>query len=195
LYRKTYPGGKSDTFKITWRPYYLGHNPLPYAVEKSEVRKIKFEGVSTEKMAAMSSRIEQIGRSLGINFKHEGKIGPTRDAHRLILLSESKGHDVTDALVENIFEAYHELERDISNREVLKELAVRAGLDALEVDEWLVSDAGGEQTDRDARANRDIVNSGVPHFIVQGENLIDGAQDPGDFLEVFIKVRDEQDKQ
>ncbi|KAI2779030.1 hypothetical protein F4815DRAFT_446628 [Daldinia loculata] len=34
LYRKTYPGGKSDTFSIVWTPYYLNYNPHPYSVEK-----------------------------------------------------------------------------------------------------------------------------------------------------------------
>ncbi|KAI1650629.1 uncharacterized protein F4817DRAFT_326830 [Daldinia loculata] len=34
LYRKTYPGGESDTFSIVWTPYYLNYNPHPYSVEK-----------------------------------------------------------------------------------------------------------------------------------------------------------------
>lgn len=44
-------------------------------------------------------------------------------------------------------EAYHELEKDISSRDVLHELAIDAGLDGPEVEEWLTSSLIGQRVD------------------------------------------------
>lgn len=136
--------------------------------------------------------MNQIGRSVGIHFKGGGKIGSTRDAHRLVHLSQAKPLEIQNALVESIFEAYHELARDISERDVLRDLAVNAGIDAKEVDEWLGSSLEADVVDEEARKNKETVNSGVPSFIIQGVHKVDGAEDPFEFIEIFGKVREEE---
>jgi predicted DsbA family dithiol-disulfide isomerase len=150
----------------------------------------KFSGMSSEQVTAMTQRVTQIGRSVGINFKSGGKIGSTRDAHRLIRLSRTKSSDVQNALVDKLFEAYHELEKDISSQDVLREIAIDAGLEGPEVDECLNSSLGRDSVDDEALKNRKMVNSGVPTFIIQGMHRVDGAQDPQEFLEIFIKVKE-----
>ena len=173
-----------------YRPYYLNYNPSPHSVDKRELAEIKLGGMSSEKVTAMTQRVNQIGRSVGINFSSGGKIGSTRDAHRLVHLSQSKSPDVQDALVNKVFEAYHELEKDISSQDVLGEIARDAGLDGSEVDEWLNSSVGGDLVDAKAESNRKLVTSGVPTFIIQGKHRVDGAQDVEEFLETFIKVKE-----
>lgn len=150
----------------------------------------KFSGMSSEQVTAMTQRVTQIGRSVGINFKSGGKIGSTRDAHRLIRLSQTKSSNVQNALVDKLFEAYHELEKDISSQDVLREIAIDAGLDGPEVDECLNSSVGGDSVDDEALNNRKMVNSGVPTFIIQGVHRVDGTQDPQEFLEMFINVKE-----
>lgn len=137
--------------------------------------------------------MNQTGRSVGIYFKAGGKIGSTRDAHRLVYCSQmaERGTDTraTNALVEKIFEAYHEREMDISDRDVLKELAVDAGLNKREVDEWL--DATPAAVDEEARKNKEVLKSGVPVYIVQGEHRIDGSGDIAGYLEIFSRVKED----
>lgn len=147
--------------------------------------------MSPEQRTALFKRMNQIGLSVGIAFKSGGKIGSTRDAHRLIHLSQSKSPDIQNALVEKLFEAYHELEKDISCHDVLREIAVDAGLDASEVDGCLSSSSSseGHSVDDEARNNKETVGS-VPVFFIQGVHRIDGAQDITDFMEVFVKVRE-----
>ena len=146
--------------------------------------------MSKEKVTAMTQRVNQIGRSVGINFSSGGKIGSTRDAHRLVYLSQSKSPDVQDALVDRLFEAYHELEKDISSRDLLRDIARDVGLDGSEVDEWLNSSVGGDLVDAKAKSNREPVTSGVPMYIIQGKHRVDGAQDVEEFLQTFIKVKE-----
>jgi predicted DsbA family dithiol-disulfide isomerase len=152
----------------------------------------KLSGMSPEQRTAMTQRMNQIGRSVGISFKCGGKIGGTRDAHRLIHLSQIKSPNIQNTLVDKLFEAYHELEKDISSRDVIRELAIEARLDGPEVEEWLTSSLIGKSVDDEALKNREIVDSGVPMFIIQGVHRIDGAQDPSEFIEIFAKVKEDE---
>ena len=138
----------------------------------------------------MLQRIDQVGHMVGIDFKSGGKIGSTRDAHRLIYLSQTKSPQVQGTLVEKLFEAYHELEKDISSTDVLRELAIDAGLNVSEVGEWLNSSLGAESVDTEALKNRERGVSGVPIFVIQGVHRVDGARDVQEFLEIFIKVKE-----
>ena len=192
LYQKTYPGGKDDVFLVTWRPYYLNNdNPSSQSVDKRELTESRLSGISSARATAMTQRLSQIGRSVGIDFKYGGRIGGTRDTHRLIYLSQTKSLDVQDALVEKLFEAYHELEKDISSRDVLRQIAIDAGLNGPEVEEWLNSDLGGDIVDAEAMENRKMGNSGVPIFIIQGVHRVNGAQDTQEFFEIFTRVKEE----
>ncbi|KAI0543014.1 DSBA-like thioredoxin domain-containing protein [Xylaria digitata] len=194
LYQKVYPGGKHDTFKINWRPYYLGYNKFGYSVEKSELAKIKLADWSEEKKVAGTKRVEQAGRAVGIHFKHGGKIGPhTRDAHRLVHLSRSHSPQVTNTLVEKIFEAYHELEKDISSLDILCEIALEAGVEKAEVDKWLNSDAAADSVDEEARMFREkVAGSGIPSYFIHDIHRLEGAQDANDFMEIFVKVKEDK---
>ena len=138
----------------------------------------------------MIQRLNQIGKSVGIDFKSGGKIGSTRDAHRLIHLSQTKFPELQDALVEKLFEAYHELEKDISSPNVLREIAMDAGFNGPEVGEWLTSNHDEDNVDAEARKNREIGILGVPMFIIQGVYRVDGARDVQEFLEIFVKVKE-----
>ncbi|KAF6798127.1 DSBA-like thioredoxin domain-containing protein [Colletotrichum sojae] len=192
LYKRTYPDGKHDVFAITWRPYYLNYNPHPHSVDKSVLAETKLADMTPERRAALTRRMDQIGRSIGINFAWGGIIGPdTRDAHRLVRLGRSQGPGVQDAVVEGLFEAYHELERDISDKEVLRGVAVAVGMDAVEVEEFLASDTGTDEVDEEEKRTREVAGgSGVPTFVIQGVHRLEGAQDPSDIYEVFVKVKE-----
>ncbi|KAF6807334.1 hypothetical protein CPLU01_15807 [Colletotrichum plurivorum] len=196
LYKKTYPDGKQDSFSITWRPYYLNYNPHPHSVDKSALAETKLADLTPERRAALTRRMEQIGRSVGIGFRWGGMIGPdTCDAHRLVRLGRGKGPEVQDALVEGLFEAYHELERDISDKKVLRDVAVSAGIDAVEVEEFLASDTGTDEVNEEEKRIREVAGgSGVPTFVIQDAHRLahrlEGAQNPSEIYEVFVKVNE-----
>ncbi|KAJ4326966.1 hypothetical protein N0V84_002579 [Fusarium piperis] len=189
LYQKTYPGGKSDTFAISWRPYYLNYGPLTHSIDKSEVADVKLAEMSTEQREKLYRRMSQIGRGVGINFKSGGKVGDTRFAHTLVRLVSTKEPEVLNSLIEGIFQAYHELEKDISTKQVLREIAINSGIAVAEVDEWLNSEEQIKAVDDQAEKNKEfLAGAGVPNYAVQGERL-DGQPDAEDFMEAFIKVK------
>lgn len=153
--------------------------------------------MTPEQRTALFNRMNQIGRSVGIHFKGGGKIGSTRNAHRLVHLIQAKspqpassGDDTMSIAVEKLFEAYHELEMDISDQAVLKKLSVDAGLNP-EEEEWLANDIAMHTVNQEAKKNKDVLKSGVPVYIIQGNYSFDGSTDPSEFLEAFSKVRNE----
>jgi predicted DsbA family dithiol-disulfide isomerase len=188
-----------DTFTLTWRAFYLNpRSPTFPGINKEEMYAEKF---GVERSKAMFARLSAAGEVDGIAFKFGGNTGSTRDSHRVIWYEgeeEAKG-TVTAAgtgvgglqtrVVENLFRAYFEEEKNITDSKVLVEAAVQAGLDGGEVTKLLESGVGAEQVDAEAfTASRRLV-SGVPHFTVQGKYLVEGADEPETFLEVFERVK------
>ena len=151
----------------------------------------------------MGKKMNAAGRAVGINFNWGGKIGPdTRDAHRLIHLAQARRSgdhgnvdpdgEALDAVVEGLFEAYHILAQDVSEKEVLRNIALRAGIQAAEVDRVLDSDEGADIVDKQAEESKKITNAGVPMLIIQGSHRVDSTPDPMDLMLLFVKVREEQ---
>lgn len=129
LYKSAHPDN-NDTFTITWYPYYLDPNAPTVGVDKRAFYKSRF---GESQSAMMFARMEALGKAVGINFRFGGKTGATRDSHRLLQLGKTKGADMQNNVVEQLFEAYFEKEEDITSHEVLVRRAVRAGLEEEEV--------------------------------------------------------------
>ena len=136
-------------------------------------------------------RLKNIGRQEGIDFSFENKIGNSRDAHRLIQLGKTKGNEVENRVVLELFKAYFEGDADITNHDSLIKVAIDAGLDSGEVKDWLGTGKGGDVVDTEVQQAIDKGTRGVPNFTIQGE-MLDGADDPQAFLDVFVKAKEKQ---
>ncbi|KFA71413.1 hypothetical protein S40288_04304 [Stachybotrys chartarum IBT 40288] len=195
LYQKVYPNGKDDKFIIRYRPYFLQYNQDGPSVDKEVLAEKRLAGMSQEKRKVLTRRMNQIGESVGIKFSWKGKIGPTMDAHRLMHLVREESATTQEAIVEDIFRAYHVQERDISSKEVLAGIAAEHGLRRDEVKDWLSSHEAKDDVVQEANHYRDIRSkTGVPAYIVQGIHRLEGSQDSQDFLELFIRVKEEEKK-
>jgi predicted DsbA family dithiol-disulfide isomerase len=143
-----------------------------------------------EKARAMQERLRIVGKQESIDFSFAGKIGRTRDAHRLIHLAHSKGTKVENAVVLELFKSYFEGEGDVTSHETLVDVGVNGGLERAEVQAWLKTGKGGEEVDAEVNEANEKGIRGVPNFTIQGKYEVDGAQDPQDFMEVFVKVKE-----
>ena len=137
----------------------------------------------------MQERLAQLGKSDGIDFKFGGKTGNTRDSHRLIQLGKAKSPAVQTRVVEELFAAYFENERDITSHDVLVDAGVKAGLNATEVKEWLDSGRGGPEVDKEVQEAHEQSISGVPNFTIQDQFEIGGAQEPAAFMQLFERIK------
>jgi predicted DsbA family dithiol-disulfide isomerase len=188
-YKEAHPDS-NDTFDVEWKPFYLNPDAPRPGVDKQKYYEDKFGGGPVIK--AMQERLSGIGKQNGIHFKFGGKIGNTRDSHRLIQLAKTKGPEAQTKVIEQLFERYFENEQDITSLDTLKEAGVAAGLPHAEVDSWLNGESGGPEVDREvAEARRNMV-TGVPNFVLQDKYEVQGAQDAAGFKMLFEKIKEKE---
>lgn len=185
-YKLAHPSA-ADTFSTTWLPFYLNPASPNPGVNKLAYYKSKF---GEDRAAMMIERLTAVGKDVGINFSFGGKTGNTRDSHRLIQLGKTKGPELQTKVVEELFKSYFENEGDITSHDMLQTAGVKAGLDAVDVKEWLNSDKGGPQVDREVMEAQIRGVSGVPNFMMQGKYEIGGAQDAESFVKVFERIKE-----
>ncbi|KAI1493784.1 DSBA-like thioredoxin domain-containing protein [Biscogniauxia mediterranea] len=187
LYRKVYPGGKDDTFTISWSAFYLDPTSPRVGIPVLERMAERF---GTDRLQAIHQRLTAIGREEGIAFRFAGRIGNTRDSHRLIQLAKTKGHEVENRVVLELFQSYFEGDGDITSHDMLIAAGEKAGLPAAEVREWLASGRGGAEVDAEVLEANMMGIHGVPNFTIQGTHVVDGAQDSQVFMAEFAKIKE-----
>ncbi|KAJ2902296.1 putative dsba oxidoreductase protein [Zalerion maritima] len=186
LHKKVIPGGSSDIFVIDWSAYQLdpslAKTPVPVKVRMEE----KF---GADKLQAMNRRLSRLGLADGINFTSEGMLGNTRDSHRLIQLSKSKGNETENRVVSEVMRSYFEEGGDITSHKMLAAAAEKGGLDRSEVEIYLAGSDGGSEVDRECREAVSNGIRGVPNFLINGKYQVDGAQDVQTFLEALSQAK------
>lgn len=177
----------SDTFTTSWHPFYLNPDAPKTGIDKGAYYAQKFGPQRTQ---VMQGHLSKLGKAVGIDFAFRGKTGNTRDSHRLIQLGKTKGEAVQTRVVEELFNAYFEKNEDITNLDTLIARGVKAGLPEEEVKEWMHSNRGGPEVDKEVTDAKRQFISGVPNFTVNGKYEIQGAEEPQAFLQVFGEVKD-----
>ncbi|CAG8906944.1 unnamed protein product [Penicillium egyptiacum] len=200
-HQATYP---ADTFSLHWKAFYLNPAGAEYpGVNKAEMYTRKF---GAERRDAIFARLSAVGKAEGIQFSFGGNIGLTRDSHRLLWFAgqreaeEVKKGGVDDGIVgglqtrvvEQLFRAYFEEEKNITDLKILLEAGVGAGLDREIVKKMLDEDVGAQEVDLEAKTAARRLVSGVPYISVQGKYHVEGADEPEVFMEIFEKVKAEQ---
>ncbi|KAI4715872.1 hypothetical protein E4T48_07945 [Aureobasidium sp. EXF-10727] len=175
----------SDTTPST-SPYYLDAKaPTPGIPALTRIAQKN----GAERAQGIKLRLQRTGKAHGINFSFCGKVGNTRDSHRVLYLAGlKKGEDVQMALAKELFSAHFEGVADVSCVADLTSAGVAAGIGESEVVGWLEGDDGGEEVDREAKRAREKGVTSVPTFEVDGRRL-EGAEDASVFYEVFTEIK------
>jgi predicted DsbA family dithiol-disulfide isomerase len=191
LFAKTHPAGRTRSFIIKWHPFYLNPNTkVGESITKREAMEQKF---GVEGVPQAIEKLKRLGLREGIKFDVDGRIGSTRDAHRLLYFAESHGtQDILDRVAVGLFKGHFEQGEDITDRTWLTKVGSEAGLDETQLRGWLNSNEGGVEVDMAARQNRDLT-SGVPKFTIQEKYILDGAKDTDEFFSTFLRVAEEEE--
>lgn len=187
VYKKTVPGGDQDTFNITWKPYYL--DPTLPQGESYPVLERMAQKFGADRQGAITQHLSRMGQSEGICFSFQGKMGNTRDAHRLVQLARTKGGDMQHKLMAEMMAGYFEGKEDITSHEMLLNAGEKAGLDRAEARRWLEEGKGGDQVDEEVEWAYSKGIRGVPHFIINDKFEVGGAQEVEAFLSEFARAK------
>jgi len=170
-------------FVIEWHPFQLNPDMPPEGMARKDYLKAKFGDRADE----VYGQIAEHAASLDIpaDFPAITRTPNTLDAHRLIHWAGIEGQQ--GPVVDALFAANFREGRDISDHEVLADIADGAGMDAAVIRRLLTSDADVQMIrDRDAHSRGMGVNA-VPTFVVGQRHAVPGAQPP----HLWIKVIDE----
>lgn len=169
--------------KVRWLPFQLNPTMPKEGISRREYRTKKFG--SWERSQELDARVIAVGKDDGIQFAFDRieRTPNTLDTHRVIWLADKEG--VQDAVVEALFRAYFIEGQDISNPQVLIDVAAGTGLDRQRAEAVRNGNEGMEAIQEAGAFSQRHRVDGVPFFIVNGEITLSGAQHPDTFLEAF----------
>lgn len=185
--------------QVRWRPFEL--NPdMPSEGEEQTAHLAKKYRSTDEERAAIRARMKAIAEQAGVSLNYEGDeaekpamMWNTRAAHVLLAWAlEEAGPQVQTALKLALFKAHFNERRNVSDREVLLDIAGSVGLHreaakaALD-DEQLLARVIAEE-----RQAYDMNITGVPAMVVSGKFLIPGAQAPEVYVNALRRVAEKE---
>lgn len=174
-----------DRVNVTWRSYQLSPD-TPVGERRTELDAlVESKGLSVEQVRQMFGHVAQTAADEGLQLDFDTVVAAnTFDAHRLIHLAGDK----RDAVVEALFRAHFGEGAVIDDREVLVDIAARAGLDADTVRAELDSGAGADAVRADIDTARALQVSGVPFFVANRRVAVSGAQPKDVFLQLLTQA-------
>ncbi|MGB7448806.1 MAG: DsbA family oxidoreductase [Ornithinimicrobium sp.] len=144
---------------------------------------------------AMSEQMTQVAAGDGLDFRLDlAGVVNTTDAHRVLHLaraveSETRAPGLQDRVKESFLSAYFTLGRDVSDHDVLRELAEQAGMPGERVAEVLGSTAYAGNVTEDQQQAVAYGATGVPFTVVDGRYGVSGAQPVDVFLQALQRAR------
>ncbi|MBO6558980.1 MAG: DsbA family oxidoreductase [Nisaea sp.] len=168
---------------IQWRAFQLNPDMPVEGMSRQAYLENKFGG--PERASQIYDNIRRMGDGEGIDFRFDliQRTPNTVLAHRTINLATAMG--TSDALVENLFNAYFIEGVDIGDLDNLVTLAEASGMDAEETRTWLEGKGGATEVMAETRFAYENGINGVPCFIFNRQYAVSGAQEPEAFFPLF----------
>ena len=181
--------------EVRWMPFEL--NPdLPPEGKRQDEHLAAVYGRSPEEVAAMREQMKATAARAGfpMDFTGEGAEPPammwnTFETHKLLRWALAEGGpDAQTRLKLALLKAHFQQRRNVSDREVLLDVAEAEGFDRGKAAEALADEALAIATRvEEERGRRAGINS-VPSFVVDGQYLIQGAREPEDYAQMLRRV-------
>jgi predicted DsbA family dithiol-disulfide isomerase len=166
-----------DEVTIMWRSFELDPT-APNDVEGTATERLAAKyGMSLERAEGLHKDMTERAAAEGLEFRFDlAQSGNTFDAHRLIHLAATYGHQA--AAKERLMRAYFTEGAAISDPETLITLMAEVGVDADEARDVLSGDRFAEDVREDEQLAGQLGIQGVPFFVIDRRLGVSGAQPP-----------------
>ena len=179
--------GDAIPVELHFQPFELNPAMPPEGQDTVEHLAAKY-GITPEQIAHNQAAIRERGAAVGFAFGQRSRIWNTFDAHRLLHWAGLQGAERQRALKHALLEAYHGEGRNPGARDVLLDVAAKAGLDADEaarvLDEGRYVD---EVREAEAMWQQAGIHS-VPSIVIDRQHLIQGGQPPELFEQALRQI-------
>ncbi len=162
---------------LHFQPFELNPQTPPEGEDLVEQLTRKY-GMSRAQLQENQEQIRRRGAELGFHFDLEARSRSWNsfDAHRLLYWAEAEGRQL--ALQQALFKAYFSEGRNVSDRDILLEIAGGAGLDAERAGTILDGDEfAAEVRERERFWQQQGIHA-VPAIIIENRLLVRGGQPP-----------------
>jgi predicted DsbA family dithiol-disulfide isomerase len=166
-----------DEVTVMWRSFELDP-AAPSAVEGTATERLATKyGMSLERAEGLHRDMTERAAAEGLDFRFDlAQSGNTFDAHRLIHLAATYGHQ--SAAKERLMRAYFTEGAAISDPETLIALMAEVGVDVDEARDVLSGDRFAEDVREDEQLAGQLGIQGVPFFVIDRRFGVSGAQPP-----------------
>ena len=161
----------SESVRDYWTVILSNYSPI---LQEYGPKKIK-NGLSIEDATKEIEEIEKIASDDGLNINYKNLIiNSSKDAHRLVMYVQGKYLEASQELVFKIFESNFARNENISNHDVLAQIATCCGLNYEEITEFLKTSSLDIEVDLDMD---EAISNGIttiPYYFIEynGERLI-----------------------
>ena len=182
--------GLLDDVSIELKSYELdAEKPEIKGIQLLDYLKEKYDLTHTD-VNEMLKKIKRQAEEVNLVYNFTNiKQQNTFDAHRLVKYAYDKNKG--ELMAERLLNAYFSEAAEISNHEVLKNLAKEVELDIEEVTSLLCLNNYAKKVRNDIEEAKDIGIEGVPFFIIDDKFALSGVQSVDMFIEVIEEARSE----
>lgn len=180
--------GMTEDVEIVFYSFELDPNAKKSYEENINQLLAKKYGMSIEQAIAANNNIINVAKEVDLEFNFD-KLQPTNtfDAHRLSHYAKEKGKLM--AYTEAVMKGYFTDSVNISDFDVLTTIAGEVGLDKTEALRILESSAFVKEVRQDQSNAHSRQINGVPYFLFNGKEVINGAQSVDTFVAVIEELK------
>lgn len=159
--------------EVRWHAFQLNPDMRTEGIERSAYVKNKFG----DRADSIYERVSGVGQDVGIAFKFDliKRQPNTIQAHSLIAACNTL--DGQERMVEALFQAYFLEGRDLTDPQVLVEVAITAGMSPFVAEECLNNEELMQETRNSDQQAREMGVTGVPFFIFNRKVGVSGAHE------------------
>ena len=170
-------------FELRAQPFELNPTMPKEGADTAEYLTKKY-GMSPAQLAQSLATLKARGAEVGFTFGDRGRIWNTFDAHRLLHWAgiENKQRELMHAL----FRAYHAEGKNVSDHDVLVQVAQVAGLDEAKARDVLAKGTYADEVRAAVSTWREAGITAVPSVVIDERHLIQGGQ-PVDVFEKALR--------
>lgn len=178
----------NDEFEIEWKSFQLDPTITPQSGKDVFTFLAERKGISVEESKEMHKGVTERAKSVGLDYNFDKAIiSNSLEAHRIIQFAKTK--NLGDEMEEIFFKAYFTEGRDLNDGPTLIELAVKSGLDQIQVLEVLKDEnLFLDNVKNDISEAQRIGVQGVPFFVFDRKYAVSGAQPVEAFVNTIKEV-------
>lgn len=172
--------------EVTWHPFQLDPGLREEGMDHDTYLTNKFGSI--DRVREMTGHLEQVGKSVGIDFDFgdEWLAVNTLPLHQLLFVAREEGFGAD--LKERFLKAYFEETKHLNQREVLYDILADFGWPQEKVNEILDDETIASQVKSEIAHYQQRGVTGVPFFVFNDQYGMSGAQPTEVFLEALTSL-------